>query len=250
MNPWLNMLLPAALLAPPAALAASCSAASGTQRVALLELYTSEGCDSCPPAERWINALRARGFGADRVLPLAFHVDYWDYIGWKDPFAQARFSERQRFANARIRNRTVYTPQLMLDGKDYRRGLSLESLRADVDAINRMKPGAAIQLQLHTGPGALEVNGNVTATSPAAQVFLALSESRLSNQVTAGENRGKRLEHDHVVRELAGPFAAGALRHRLAINPNWKHKDLTVSAFVQDAASGEVLQALALPYCG
>ena len=244
------MLLPAALLAPPAAIAASCSAASGTQRVALLELYTSEGCDSRPPSERWINALQARGFGADRVLPLAFHVDYWDYIGWKDPFAQARFCKHQRFAHARISNRTVYTLQLMPAGKDYRRGLSLESLRADVDAINRRTPVAPVQLQLHIGPGGVEVNGNVTATTPAAQEFLALSESRLSNQMTAGENRGKRLEHDHVARDLAGPFAAGALRHRLAINTNWKHKDLAVSAFVQDAASGELLQALALPYCG
>ena len=88
------------------ATAATCNASSGAQRVALLELYTSEGCDSCPPADRWTSALPARGFDATRVITLAYHVDYWNYLGWTDPFAQARFTERQRFVNARNRNRT------------------------------------------------------------------------------------------------------------------------------------------------
>ncbi len=116
------------LLNTTASLAATCNAKSGTQRIALLELYTSEGCDSCPPADRWASTLPTRGFGTDRVLTLAYHVDYWNYIGWTDPFSQSRFTERQRFVNARNRNRTVYTPQLMLDGKDYRQGLSIVSV--------------------------------------------------------------------------------------------------------------------------
>jgi hypothetical protein len=250
MNPLCKVLLPAALIVSPPALAAVCSANSGAQRVALLELYTSEGCDSCPPAERWLNALPARGFASERLIALAFHVDYWNYLGWKDPFAQARFSERQRHANARIRNRTVYTPQLMLDGKDYRRGLSLEALDTDTAAINRSAPGASIRMQLTTAADAINAAVDVRNAPPSAQVFLALSENRLSNQVTAGENRGKRLEHDAVVRELAGPFAPGFFKHRIALNPNWKNRDLTVTVFAQDAASGAVLQALALPYCG
>lgn len=94
-----------------------CTTTSGERRTALLELYTSEGCDSCPPADRWVSRLRRSGFGADRVAVLAYRVDYWNYIGWRAPYAQARFSERQRGANARFGNRTIYTPQLMLNGR-------------------------------------------------------------------------------------------------------------------------------------
>src|SRR2546430_2171499 len=97
-----------------------CTAMNDKRHIALLELYTSEGCDSCPPTDRWLSDLPSRGYRPNRVVVLAFHVDYWDYIGWRDSFAQARFSERQRLANARNAARVVYTPQLMLNGKDFR----------------------------------------------------------------------------------------------------------------------------------
>ena len=238
-----------------AAQAATCSANSGAQRVALLELYTSEGCDSCPPTDRWTSALPARGLGSERVVTLAYHVDYWNYLGWADPFAQARFTERQRFVNARIHNRTVYTPQLMLDGKDYRAGLSINDFQQRITAANREKPGADIALSLNADAGAAETSARVTLhrKDAGAAVFLALYENKLVNQVSAGENKGKRLEHDFVVRELAGPFAAGGrdlIKYKFAVSPSWKTRDLSVAAFVQTAATGEVLQALALPWCG
>ncbi len=232
--------------------AATCTAASGPQRVALLELYTSEGCDSCPPTDRWTSTLPARGFDAQRVITLAYHVDYWHYLGWADPFAQARFTERQRFVNARIRNRTVYTPQLMLDGKDYRQGLSYSALQEQVSTLNRDKPGADIALVLSTTTGTLETAAQIKLhrKDAGAGVFLALYENKLANQVSSGENRGKRLDHDFVVRELAGPFAAdAAIKHKFRVAPSWKTRDLAVAAFVQTTATGEVLQALALPYC-
>ena len=232
--------------------AATCTAVSGPQRVALLELYTSEGCDSCPPTDRWTSALPARGLDAQRVITLAYHVDYWNYLGWTDPFAQGRFTERQRFVNARIRNRTVYTPQLMLDGKDYRQGLSYNDFQQQVGTANREKPGADIALSMNASPGSLETSAQIKLhrKDAGAGVFLALYENKLSNQVSAGENRGKKLEHDFVVRELAGPFAAdSAINHKFKIAPSWKTRDLSVAAFVQTAATGEVLQALALPYC-
>jgi hypothetical protein len=233
--------------------AATCNAASGAQRVALLELYTSEGCNSCPPADRWVSALPARGFDAQRVVTLAYHVDYWNYLGWVDPFAQARFTERQRFVNNRIRNRTIYTPQLMLDGKDYRAGLSLSDFQQRINAVNREKPGADILLSINTRPGTLESSAQIKLhrKESGAAVFLALTESKLTNQVSSGENKGKRLEHDFVVRELAGPFSAdaGTIDHKFRLAPAWKTRDLSVTAFVQTTATGDVLQALALPYC-
>ena len=76
--------------------AMQCTAKSPETTVALVELYTSEGCDSCPPADRWLSSLAARGYAPERVVPMALHVDHWDYIGWKDPYAQQRFAGRQR----------------------------------------------------------------------------------------------------------------------------------------------------------
>jgi hypothetical protein len=237
-----------------AASATHCSASSGAQRVPLLELYTSEGCDSCPPADRWVSALPARGLDATRVVTLAYHVDYWNYLGWRDPFANARYTERQRHANARIGNRTIYTPQLMLDGKDYRRAGVRDDFAERIAQLNREKPGADIALSMSTLAGAAETSARITLhrKDAGAAVFLALVENNLANQVSAGENKGKRLQHDFVVRELAGPFAVdarSAVSHKFSVAPSWKTRDLSVAAFVQTAASGEVLQSLLLPWC-
>jgi hypothetical protein len=124
---------------------AECTAASGLRRVPLLELYTSEGCDSCPPADRWISELTTAGYSGDRVVILAFHVDYWDKLGWVDRFGQARFSERQRLSNNRNGARVVYTPQLVLNGKDYRRGTA-DAFASQIAAIARTKPNADVRL--------------------------------------------------------------------------------------------------------
>lgn len=257
MNPILTVLL---MLVGPAAAAPLCTATSGERRVPVIELYTSEGCDSCPSADRWVSELPARGFSAERVIVLGFHVDYWDYLGWKDPFAQRRFSERQRATNARNGSRVVYTPQLLFNGRDYRRGLGRDDVAERVSAANQRAPGAAIGLSLPpAGTLNLGVDVNVAlkgAVSPApAQVFLALYENGLANQVKAGENRGKHLKHDFVVRDLAGPFVVAAdrrleFRHAFPLAASWKVHELAVAAFVQEPATGEVLQALALRVCG
>ena len=114
------MIIPAMFVNAPA-LAATCgpaiAAKSGTVTGTIVELYTSEGCDSCPPADKWFSTLNA---ARDGVVPLAFHVDYWDYIGWKDRFAKSLFTQRQRDAVTRQGSRVSYTPQLMLDGRDLR----------------------------------------------------------------------------------------------------------------------------------
>jgi hypothetical protein len=232
-------LLLCALFAP-AADAASCSAASGPIRTRLLELYTSEGCSSCPPADRWLSQL-PRDAG---VVALAFHVDYWDRLGWKDRFAQAAFSQRQR-----DRNRLtgwVYTPQFMLDGADFRgwhRGLPA---RAPVPAQ------AHLTLSLDTLPGHIDTRTEVryasTAAGRNARLYLALTENRLSSSVTAGENARRTLRHDDVVRTLAGPFEASRVLHRFILQPDWKAADLAVLAFVTDER-GATLQALARPVC-
>ena len=103
----------------PATAVAECTVHSGPTTNVLVELYTSEGCDSCPPADRWLQALGGGGTAAGRIIPVAFHVDYWDYLGWKDRFASPRYSERQRALASAAKSTRVYTPQVVVAGRDF-----------------------------------------------------------------------------------------------------------------------------------
>jgi len=239
--------------------AAQCTAESGPRRVALLELYTSEGCDSCPPTDRWVSALPQRGLTPERVVTLAFHVDYWNYLGWNDPFSRAEYSVRQRAAAQRNRARVVYTPQLLLDGADYRPGKAREDVIDRVAAINKDRPAANIRLKLAPAPGAALAADAVASVADASnrdgvRAWLALYENNLATEVRSGENRGKRLQHDFVVRALAGPFPVptsgeAVFAHRFTLDSRWKTAALHVASFVQNERSGEVLQAIALRHC-
>jgi hypothetical protein len=247
-------------LLPADVLAVRCSAESGARRVPLLELYTSEGCDSCPPVDRWVSSLPSRGLSAGQVVTLAFHVDYWNYLGWTDPYARSEFSARQRAASQRSQARVVYTPQLLLNGKDYRRGFFKDTFAGEIAALNRTKPGARILLNTAIeSAGILSIGGSATVPDPAGRedvrAYLALYENRLTDDIKAGENRGKRLRHDFVVRAFIGPLPLdthGVARfdQRLPLDARWKLPDLSIAAFVQNQRTGDVLQALALPHCG
>jgi hypothetical protein len=234
-----------------AAAPGACTAKSGAATGALVELYTSEGCDSCPPADRWLSGLPAAGFGAGRVVPLALHVDYWDYIGWKDPFAKALFSARQREIAAIGRNRVVYTPQVVLAGKDFRGWPARSRFAEAVAAINAMPARAGIELAIEAGEIRAQAAVPRREDREDTALFVAVYENNLSNRVTAGENRGATLNHDFVVREWWGPLAldasgAASFARQAGAQPL---ANGGVAAFVQSRRSGEVLQALALPAC-
>ncbi len=247
----------AALLALAGA-AIACTAESGTQRVPLLELYTSEGCNSCPPADRWFGTLAARGLAPQRVLALAFHVDYWNHLGWKDSFARSAFSERQWDAAQRNRARFVYTPQFLLDGRDYRRGRLRDDITERLAATGSRMADAMIRASITGEDGQQKLRVEIDRIEPlrrrTAQTYWAIYENRLSSRVTAGENRGKRLEHEAVVRHLAGPFSPGPagtldIEQPLRRNHDWKIGNLHLAVFVQNADNGETLQSLSLPWC-
>jgi hypothetical protein len=234
--------------------AAECTAASGGQRVAVLELYTSEGCDSCPPADKWVTQLPANNLGAARVIPLAFHVDYWNQLGWTDRFSQAVFSERQRRHSNRRGVTFVVTPQLLLNGQDYRSWNSFGDFAAKVKAINESKPLAAIHVTSALTGSVLASSVEASITAGTAQkdadVYLALFENNLVTQVDGGENRGHTLRHDFVVRKLVGPLPLDdngkfAQRTRFELMPQWKPQDVSLAVFVQDRRTGDVLQAVA-----
>jgi hypothetical protein len=228
-----------------------CTAKSGAATAALVELYTSEGCDSCPPADRWLSGLPAAGFGTGRVVPLALHVDYWDYIGWKDPFAKPLFAARQREVAAIGRNRVVYTPQVVLAGKDYRGWPARSRFAEAVATVNAAPARAGIELAI----GASEIRAQAAVPRREDRedtaLFVAVYESGLSTRVTAGENRGATLRHDFVVREWWGPLAldaAGTASLARPVDPQ-PLANGGLAAFVQSRRTGEILQALALPAC-
>ena len=234
----------------------ACSAYSPAFTTALVELYTSEGCDSCPPADHWLSSLFAQGFRPDQVVPLALHVDYWDYIGWKDPYAKSEFSRRQHKLVQMRRATVVYTPQVVLQGHDFRRWGTDEFTRT-VARINSTPARARIRLSLRSmTKDAANVGLVAELLGPAedAALYVAAYENKLTSDVGAGENRGRRLEHDFVVREWVGPIGFDRSSRieeirSLPLLPNADPAHSGVAAFVQDRSTGEVLQAVMLPAC-
>jgi len=247
-----------AAIGPARAADPACSAYSGPHTTALVELYTSEGCDTCPPADHWLSSLFSRGFRPDQVVPLSLHVDYWDYIGWKDPFGKSEFSARQRKLAAMRRPIIVYTPQVVLQGQDFR-GWASDDFTEEVSRINARGARARIALAIRAvEPKAIRADLSAMLYDPAdrknAAVYLAAYENRLASEVKAGENEGRRLQHDFVVREWIGPLAFGEggkleESRALPLLPGADPKNLGVAAFVQNRSTSEVLQALMLPAC-
>jgi hypothetical protein len=248
-----GMVLIGVLLAPQAN-AASCSVRSGSRTAALVELYTSEGCSSCPPAEKWLSSLDPRG--AERVVPLALHVDYWDKLGWKDLYAEHAFSLRQRRLANLAGASFVYTPQVVLQGRDFRG--DGDAFDAQVARINGRAPGAALALSLLQRDGATELEASAELLDRSehadAALYLAVYQNGLTSAVAAGENSGRTLHHDYVVREWLGPLEFGRSpklteRRSLAPPPGAVPGRWGVAAFVQNRSDSQVLQALLLPAC-
>lgn len=253
------LLAAAAMIANPAMAAASaCHAQSPAHRVALLELYTSEGCSSCPPADQYVAGLRAAGVTSDQAVLLSEHVDYWNDIGWKDPYSRAAFTDRQRWLSGLAHSRTVYTPEIFMSGKELRSWTG-GGVPAAVQRINAQPAAADIGIALgQMGAGGVPVE--VTASSArGGKLYVALVQSGVGSAVTAGENRGRLLRHDFVVREWLEPVALAAdarsgkngagVARTFVLPAGALSGSLGVSAFVQ-SEQGEVLQALALPLCG
>jgi hypothetical protein len=240
----------------PAAAAPSCSKLSPPHTVALLELYTSEGCDSCPPADRFVSGLRNAGLDSEQVVPLSLHVDYWDYIGWKDAYARRTFTDRQRWRVALANGRAVYTPEIFIAGREVRDWAAPQRVAGQVQVVNARPARADIRLTLgQATQSGLPAEVSVKA-APGGALFLALYENGLSTDVKAGENRGVTLKHDYVVRDWIGPVpvaadakgARAALPRMLALPEEAPRGNLGVAAFIQDDR-GEVLQAVSMPLC-
>lgn len=232
-----------AVLAEPAGVAAaSCGARSGAivPVVVVVELYTSEGCDSCPPADRWLGSLKGR---AD-VVALAFHVDYWDSRDWKDRFAQPKFTRRQNAALRASGARFAYTPQVVVDGRD-EPGWS----RLPATALQANRP-ATVDMALTRDDAGIELALTPRAGAPATLAgYLAVVDDGMQTRVDGGENRGATLQQDSVVREWL-PWTlpatqAGTLRFALHTAPEPGATRHWV-AVATDGAYGRPVQAVTL----
>ncbi len=220
--------------------AQTCSARSSATVTPVVELYTSEGCNSCPPADRWLSGLTAQ----PQVVALAFHVDYWDRLGWKDRFASAAFTRRQMEQLPHNGARFAYTPQVVVDGRDQQGGVRL-------DVVNRAAAAVNIEL-VREGE---RVNANVVAAAQGPTrlaAYWALTESRHRTAVKAGENEGVTLAHDFVVRDYrpvgewtATPGTPQRLSFGVSLPADAEHPR-RINLVIVDAVTGRPVQALAL----
>jgi hypothetical protein len=213
-----------------------CQAQSAATLTPVVELYTSEGCSSCPPADKWLSTLKddaAKG----RVVAQAFHVGYWDYIGWVDRFANPAYTQRQRQIAAWNGQSTIYTPQVVRNGQDWRSDKvfgSAEPARAAID--------------LHaTGNDAFTANVTPSEGVGSWSAYWTVTEHGHSSKVKAGENAGEFLAHDFVVRQYvpAGDYRGPSSLTLRAIAADKGHPR-QVNLVVFDPKTGRTLQALSL----
>lgn len=233
---------------------AECTARSGAATLPLVELYTSEGCSSCPPAERWLSGKFPAPAADAAAATLAFHVDYWDDLGWRDRYASRSYTERQQRIAAANHSTFTFTPQVVLQGRN---APAWSSAKLDDDAARvRATPAVAtitVTVQPVEGGYSVVADAAVDASVRRDQqvLYVAFTDGGHDINVRAGENNGVRLHHDHVVRTLSAGSAVdvhGVAHLATRIN---RPVDLgtvpTVIAFVEDSMRGAVLQALTLP---
>jgi len=222
---------------------------------ALLELFTSQGCSSCPPADRLLTRLADDPRYRGRIVPLAFHVDYWNYIGWTDPFSSHAWSERQQGYARAFRSSRIYTPQAVINGRAEMNGSDERAVTAALDRALAEEPAARLALRLDPPAGG-KVRATIAAEVARTQedggagdldVWVALYQNRLSTPVGAGENARSTLRNDRVVRHLerAFPLAARVGAHHsgeleLALVPGAAPADQGVAVFVTDPKSAKV----------
>jgi hypothetical protein len=227
---------------------------SGSSTVAVLELYTSEGCYNCPAAERYLKEITEKYAEKKQFIPLAFHVDYWDYIGWEDPFADPAYGERQRGIAQRNKLNSLYTPQFVIYGKDFP---AFQNIPEAISIVNDIKPRVDIDINAtlktdHKLDSVISIRARDAHAMQYANIFIALSEDNLSSKITEGENEGLLLQHDHVVRKFIGPFTLEGkdnldIKQEINIDKQWKLADLSLVVFAQDSIDGTTHQAIRVP---
>lgn len=225
-------------------------------RVPVVELFTSEGCSSCPPADRWLSrTFKSSTNRQIMTLPLSFHVDYWDYIGWKDPYAQAQFTARQTRYKTLGNAKVLYTPQVMVSGQEQRNWRAEQPNPNFLSNFRQQRSPVDIQLTLKSfDTKQVKLSVQTRWSNPQfqqGQLWWVIYEDGLEQNISAGENSGRTLKHDGVVRVLKGPYAVsmqqGSIQGEVAIPANWNTSQLGLGVFIESPSGNEILQALNVP---
>lgn len=223
------------------------STVKGQRAMVLVELFTSEGCSSCPPADRALALLQKEQPNSDaEVITLAFHVDYWNNLGWKDEFSSDLFTQRQKFYAQSFNLSSIYTPQMVIDG-------TFEAVGSNLGKVQQLISSAAknqkANIDLALVENKLQVAISNVPKHQDSTVYLAIAENNLSSSVTRGENAGNQLEHISVVRDLKmlGGLKPTEQSYKIEMNPEiksiWNKENLKFVVFVQDNKFRNVLGA-------
>jgi hypothetical protein len=221
----------------------NCSAKSAAQLVPVVELYTSEGCSSCPPADAWLSTLK-QAHKEGKVVAQAFHVNYWDYIGWTDRFAAPAYTQRQRELSARTNLNSIYTPQVAKNGITVR-GYDAKS------AVASGEPAQALIEMQQTEANRFEARIDPAQAGARWSAYFTVTEHEHISRVNAGENKGETLKNDFVVRQYVplGQFSGAQTLKFSSLAPtltNGKVHPRQINLVVTDSKSGKTLQALSL----
>jgi hypothetical protein len=212
-----------------------------SNRTVVLELFTSQGCSSCPPADKLLSKLRREDLNGGTIIPLAYHVDYWNYIGWTDPFSSPRWSQRQREYARVMKNAQVYTPQVVINGKAQLVGSAEAHVRAEIDRqLKRSDRGAVVIERVERSPTAWTVHVR-SQNAQGASLVVTLFENGITTAVSRGENADKKLTNDAIVRwqgVATGPAVT------IPIDKSWRADNLGVAAFLQDPRTLEIYAGL------
>jgi hypothetical protein len=229
------------------------SLAANTRTPILVELFTSEGCSSCPPADELLQQMDARQpvNGAELIV-LSEHVDYWNHDGWKDPYSSAQFTERQSGYVRALGLQTAYTPQMIVDGYIVLKGNGQDIAQTFEKAASVPKVSVRIDSAAIDASSQIKVQVQASgAEKHGGDVWVAVALDHAASQVSAGENSGKHLEHVAVVEELkkAGKLEKGKSFTQdvvLKLKPDTDPKNIRVIGFVQESNEGKVLGAASL----
>ena len=244
----IRLLLILGLLSMPAYASETIVVNSGNKQVAVVELYTSEGCHSCPPADRWLSRLEDTLRDEFEVLPLGFHVDYWDYLGWKDRFSSKAYTSRQRQLGANNLQRTIYTPEFFVNGVETR---GANAILGKIQSVNQEEAPLKLRLAVSRSKDALDCNlqspGERNTVGQIHHRYIVY-ENNLVTDVLRGENSGKTLEHQHVVRYMSPALNLQTdNNHRIPIDPDWNPENVGVAVLVTSPGNVHYLQAIHTP---
>ena len=227
---------------------------AGTRKPVLVELFTSEGCSSCPPADAFLSKLDQQPLAAAQLVVLSEHVDYWDHLGWQDPYSNHSYSLRQEAYAGRFGSRRVYTPQIVVDGTyEFVGGSARSGNDAFAQALNAPKIPVHLSsirldraniLSAHVEADAIPPSHN----SEGADVYITVALNRAESHVARGENGGRILAHTAVVRTLSkiGSLRSGeSFAHdvQLKVEPGTDSRNLRLIAFLQEPHQGKVVGA-------